>query len=314
MKSINLVKVIAILSLILLIYSCPTEPSTQKSAKQPSRDTLTKKPNVKTNAEVRNTITYQIKNTKEWLLANKENSAQEIAFAINRTDQSNFSRLDSVVIPSDLSFELSVYLPFPKKVVYLKYVNKIIYFSYPTQTYAAYQNGVQIYSGATNMGRENRLTPTGLFFTNWKAKVTTSTINKKWILKWNFNFSNKEGIGWHLYSLPGYPVSHACLRLTEKDAKFLYYWADQWVLADPNNIRVNGTPVIIFGAYDFRSPKPWLRLLYDPRSLDISHNEIEQITQPYLSMILSTQQSRDSFQQTHNVNLQKEAGDPNSDN
>lgn len=306
MKLIKLGKVSWAIGLILLVYGCQSKPSTRIPLAPPSRDTLTKKPNVTSKTEERNTITYQIKNTKEWLLANKENSTHDIVFAVNRTDKANLSRFDSIVIPSDLSFELSEYLPFPKKVDYLTNVSKIVYFSYPTQTFAAYQNGVQVYSGATNMGREKHLTPTGLFFTNWKSKVTISTINAKWILKWNFNFSNKEGVGWHVYSLPGYPVSHACLRLTEKDAKFLYYWADQWVLANPYTVSIKGTPIIIFGAYDFKSPKPWLRLVNEPHALDITPEEIKQITEPYISAILPAQRRRDSFQLAQRIPQQLE--------
>jgi lipoprotein-anchoring transpeptidase ErfK/SrfK len=303
MKQFNYKKVAAAIGLILLVYSCAAEPTNHKLAQQISPDTLTKKPDISKSIDTQNTITYQLKSTTEWLAVVKADSSLKIAFALNRTDESNFSRIDSVVIPSDLGYELSVYMPFPLEVDYLKTIHKIIYFSYPTQTFAAYQNGLQVYTGPTNMGRENHLSPTGLFFTNWKAKVTTSTINAEWILKWNFNFSNNEGIGWHVYSLPGYPVSHACLRLTENDAQFLYYWADQWVLADPNSISVNGTPVIIFGTYDFGSPKPWLRLVHNPYALDITQEEIKHLTQPHLSRILANQQLRTSFQLARNQNL-----------
>jgi hypothetical protein len=243
------------------------------------------------------TITYEMANAKQWLLKHKTDSLQQaIVFAINRTDRSNFSRMDSVVIPINLSYDIINYLPFPLKVNYLQDIHKIIFFSYPTQTFAAYEKGILVYSGPTNMGKEKYLTPTGLFFTNWKAKVSTSTVNDKWILNWNFNVLNKEGIGWHQYSLPGYPVSHSCLRLQKKDAKYLYNWADQWVLANKYKILIKGTPVIIFGNYDFNAPKPWLQLPFNPHSLDISEDEIQKITQPFLNEILSAQKSKETIQ------------------
>jgi hypothetical protein len=39
------------------------------------------------------------------------------------------------------------------------------------------------------------------------------------------------------------------LRLQEK--KLLYEWADEWQLADSETVKVKGTPVVVFGSYDF---------------------------------------------------------------
>ncbi len=290
---------IIVLILIIVFFSCqqPQAPSDKNNITQIEQqlDTNSYELEVSQKSKEPKTITYEMANAKQWLLKHKTDSLkQAIAFAINRTDRSNFSRMDSVVIPINFSYEIKNYLPFPLKVNYLKDINKIIFFSYPTQTFAAYEKGVLIYTGPTNMGREKYLTPTGFFFTNWKGKVTTSTINDEWILKWNFNILNKEGIGWHQYSMPGYPVSHSCLRLQKKDAQYLYNWADQWVLANKYSILVKGTPVIIFGDYDFSSPKPWLQLISNPHSLDITKDEIQKITQPYLNEILSAQKNRET--------------------
>lgn len=280
----------------MVVFSCQEAETPNKTyLTQPKTETKVEKP-VKSILPQSIEISYKIVDAREWLLKHTADSIQEIAFAVNRTDRSNFYRMDSVIVPSDLSYRIADYLPFPKKLDYEADIHKLIYFSYATQTFAAYENGILVHTGPTNMGRENRLTPSGLFFTNWKAKITTSTVNAEWILNWNFNLLNKEGVGWHQYSLPGYPVSHSCMRLQEKDAYFLYYWADQWVLANPNTIKVKGTPVIIFGAYDFGLPKPWLNLVFDPHSLDITIDELEEITQPYFYEIRLSQQRRDSFQ------------------
>lgn len=144
------------------------------------------------------------------------------------------------------------------------------------------------------MGRQKDLTPTGLFYTNWKAEETTSTFNDEWNLRWNFNILNKEGIGWHQYSLPGYPASHSCLRLQEKDAKYLYNWAEQWVLSGKDSILLKGTPVIVFGNYDFNAPKPWLQLIANPHALDITRAEIQKQTAPFLNEILAEQKKRET--------------------
>ena len=149
-----------------------------------------------------------------------------------------------------------------------------------------------VYAGPTNMGRKADPTPTGLYYTNWKAEKTTSTFNDEWDLKWNFNIENKLGIGFHQYELPGYPASHSCLRLQEKDARYLYDWADQWILAKDDSIAAKGTPVIVFGAYPFGAAKPWLQLVNNPHILDIPESAIQQQATPYLQDIIMQQQKR----------------------
>lgn len=249
------------------------------------------------------TNTYQHAQAKQWLAANTTDSLQgpvgaqlQLVFAVNRTDGDHFAKMDSVIIPVDMSGDIAYYLPFPLQVAYLNDIKKIIFFSYPTQTFATYENGILIYTGPTNMGRKKDPTPTGLFFANWKAEETTSTFNDEWQLRWNFNIENKAGVGWHQYSLPGYPESHSCLRLLEKDARYLYNWADQWVLDDKDSIRANGTPVIVFGNFNFDAPKPWLQLITNPQALDITEAEIQKQTTPYLNKILIEQKKRETAQ------------------
>lgn len=239
-------------------------------------------------------VLFHFENTKRWLSDNSNKKELHIVLAVNRTDKANLAKMDSIIVPKDLTGDIEFYLPFPIEVPYLKNINKIIFFSYPTQTFGAYENGELIYAGPTNMGRKSDPTPTGLYFTNWKAEKTTSTFNDEWDLRWNFNIANKLGVGWHQYELPGYPASHSCLRLQEKDAKYLYTWADQWILKDDENILVKGTPVIVYGKYDFDAPKPWLQLIQNPKALNISVAEIENTTNPYLNNILSEQKKREN--------------------
>lgn len=238
-------------------------------------------------------VTYQFENAKEWLSVNiKDSKKMRIVTSVNRTDKENFAQMDSVIVPVDMTGDMEYYLPFPMNVPYLKDIDKIIYFSYPTQTFATYENGELIYTGPTNMGRKQDQTPTGLFYANWKAEETTSTFNDEWDLRWNFNVENLLGVGWHQYSLPGYPVSHSCMRLQEKDARYLYDWADQWILTGKDKVLVKGTPVIVFGSYDFDAPKPWLQLIENPKALDISEDEMENQTEPFLKLILAEQENR----------------------
>ncbi len=237
-------------------------------------------------------VSYTLENTKEWLKTNKDSANLEIAIAVNRTDKAFFTKMDSVIIPTDMSGDIAFYLPFPVEVPYLADVDKILFFSYPTQTFAAYENGILIYTGPTNMGKKKNPTPTGLFFCNWKAEETISTVDDEWKLLWNFNIANKGGIGFHQYDMPGFPASHSCLRLQEKDAKYLYEWADQWILVDDENVKFKGTPVVVFGSYPFGQPKPWLQLVKNPKALTITEIEMEKVTAPFLETILKEQEKK----------------------
>jgi hypothetical protein len=276
-------KTILIVILFVLFCSCKQQ---HQEIMEPKKTIIRKQPK---------SISFHFEKTKQWLAKNTDSAKIRIVLAVNRTDKTNISKMDSIVIPGDLTGDLEFYLPFPIEVPYLKNVSKIIYFSYPSQTFATYENGILMYTGPTNMGRKKDPTPTGLFYTNWKAEKTISTFNDEWDLRWNFNIANKLGVGWHQYELPGYPASHSCLRLQEKDAKYLYTWADQWILKNDENVFVKGTPVIVFGAYPFGEPKPWLQLVQNPKALNISADEIEQATKSYLNGILSEQKKRENL-------------------
>ncbi|PZR24894.1 MAG: hypothetical protein DI535_20245 [Citrobacter freundii] len=222
---------------------------------------------------------------------------QKIIMALNRADMANLASMDSILIPNDLSGDIVFYLPFPLQVKGLEDIRKIIFFSYPSQSFGAYEYGNLVYAGPSNMGRKKDQTPTGLYFTNWKAEETTSTFNDEWELKWNFNIENKEGIGWHQYAMPGYPASHSCLRLLEDDAKYLYKWADEWKLKGTDSVLLKGTPVIVFGSYPFDGKKPWMSLVQDDHALDIKAGELEQLVEPHRKEIMEAQEKREGSKQ-----------------
>lgn len=240
-------------------------------------------------------LAYTFQNATEWLKKEGKNAkAKDLVLAINRVDETNLKKLDSIVVPKDITGDIEYYMPFPVEIEKLNEVKKIILFSYATQAFAAYEYGSLVHVGPTSMGREKDKTPTGLFFTNWKAQETTSTFNDEWELKWNFNIENKLGVGFHEYVLPGYPASHSCLRLLEKDAKKLYEFADQWVLSDPNTVKLKGTPVIVFGSYNFGADKPWIALKDNPKALAISEKELNSIIEPHLREVLQEQAKREN--------------------
>jgi lipoprotein-anchoring transpeptidase ErfK/SrfK len=280
-------KSILLLGIIIALTSLSCKKGETENTPQPAK--IVKKAPVR---KAPKAVSYTLENTKEWLKTNKDSANLEIAIAVNRTDKAFFTKMDSVIIPTDMTGDIAFYLPFPVEVPYLVDVDKILFFSYPTQTFAVYENGILIYTGPTNMGRKTAQTPTGLFFCNWKAEETISTVDDEWKLLWNFNIANKGGVGFHQYDMPGYPASHSCLRLQEKDAKYLYEWADQWILVDDENVKFKGTPVIVFGSYPFGKPKPWLQLVENPKALTISVSEMEKITAPFLETILKEQEKK----------------------
>ena len=291
-KSISLVfiNIITLICIIALLTSCKNTESKQETVV--TTDENTEEAITIEHRDKRNDITYQITSAKTWLKANEKDAAKmTIVMDLNRTDDKNIKKMDSIVVPSTFEGKREDYLPFPLQLESIKNISKIILFSYPTQTFAAYQNGTLVYTGPTNMGREKDPTPTGLFFTNWKAEETTSTFNDEWDLKWNFNIENKLGVGFHQYELPGYPASHSCLRLREKDAQYLYDWADQWVLADEETVKAKGTPVIVFGEYDFKEAKPWLQLIEKPYALEISEQELSSLIKLNLAAIIKEQKN-----------------------
>src|SRR4030095_608217 len=111
---------------------------------------------------------------------------------------------------------------------------------------------------------------------------------------WYFNLVNLTGVSIHEYSLPGYPASHACVRLYEKDAKWFYNWANQWILSkDESHIVAYGTPVIIYGKYPYGHPRPWYSLTEDPKSNDQQPDSLSSMIKNYLPLILERQSKRD---------------------
>ncbi len=217
-----------------------------------------------------------------------------IVLKLNRVDASSWKRLDTMVIPDRIDTNWMAYSVFPQSLPLLKDVRKMIFFAYYPEAFALYEAGRLTRWGPTNMGKKASPTPTGLFSCNWKALESTSTVDEDWKLKWNFNVWNKGGVGFHQYQLPGYPASHSCMRLLEEDARYIYDWADQWILRN-GQLAAQGTPVFIFGSYPFGKGKPWWKLVEDPAALNIPADTLNGLLQPQLDKILARQAQRDSL-------------------
>lgn len=214
---------------------------------------------------------------------------------INRLDRKHLRSGASLVIP-DAEADLANLSPLPLKVASARSMPKLILVSRQAQAFGAYEFGELVRWGPTSTGKKSTPTPAGLYHTNWKAKERRSSVNQSWILPWCFNIDDITGVSFHQFDLPGYPASHGCVRLLEEDAKWLYGWADQWLLAKPGDeILAYGTPVIIFGDYSYGEKAPWQRLADDPTATVISIAEIDLILNKYSTTIANRAHARESL-------------------
>ncbi len=218
-----------------------------------------------------------------------------IVLRINRIDIHNIKKGMTVFIPD--SFDNKSLTEFmPGKIKNAENIKKLIVVYQRTQSIGFYENGVLVRSGPVSSGRKDNPTPSGIYFTNWKGKLVNSTVDGSWIMKWNFNIDNENGIGIHQYALPGYPASHSCIRMFEDDAIWMYDWADQWILNKNGSTKLaNGTPVVVYGPYDFESIAPWKDLVNNPNALDVSTEELEQVVNLYLPTIEREQAYREKI-------------------
>lgn len=288
------------LFLLLIFFAASCNNNSKQETSSSATDTTASNPAASQQQqpqpqETRTAVTYHYVTPRDSIrrvLKSLDSNSVNILSAVNRADRSALLRMDTIIMPENLSLPAEQYFPFPLNLAFLKDVKKIIFFSYPAQAFAAYENGRLVHSGPTSMGRKNDQTPTGLFYTNWKAEQTTSTFNDEWDLKWNFNIENKLGVGFHQYAMPGYPASHSCLRLKEADAKYLYDWADQWELKGEENVIAHGTPVVVFGSYPFGSSRPWLALASNPDALNISEGDLQNLVTSNMNDIMQKQAER----------------------
>lgn len=273
-----------------LLSSCQNEEDASKLANQDSTLIADSLPIVDTTFTIKYRIIHLNDSIKKQFQKQYTNEQLRIIGALNRIDVERLGRLDSLVVPDTFFNNELLYTPFPTSINLIDSVDLIILVSYPLQAFAVYENGVLSRWGPASLGKKSTLTPTGLFFTNWKSKRQISTENSSWILYWNFNLINSTGVSLHQYELPGYPASHSCVRLRSDDAKWIYDHAKQWKLnATGNKIEFYGTPVIIFGNYPFGKPKPWHSVSEDSLVTSIQIDSLIWVISQHLPLILERQ-------------------------
>jgi hypothetical protein len=220
--------------------------------------------------------TYPITTTKELLKLRESMGAQRFdeALKLNRIDLRHARQGDRLVLPESAGDWLAL-APFPPVWKELEGQPKLIAVSLRLQAWAAYEEGRLIRWGPVSSGREASPTLTGLYHTNWCQKERRSTFNDEWQLKWYINLHNWNGISFHQYELPGYPDSHACIRLAADDSEWIYHWCQSWILApDERTVLREGTPVVVFGDYAWGSPGPWTRVAEAPEAGGLKPEEL----------------------------------------
>jgi hypothetical protein len=177
---------------------------------------------------------------------------------LNRADADRLEGLSEVVLPMTwIDGELS-HSALPRRYPSSDRWPKFLVVHLPGQLFGAYESGTLVRWGPLSSGGPKNPTRPGLFSLNWRSTGRRSTVNPDWFMQWYFNFGNHEGLAFHAHTLPGYPTSHGCIRLLERDAQWLFEWGETWAL-DPTGSRVQspGTPVFIVGRFDFDTSPPW---------------------------------------------------------
>lgn len=211
--------------------------------------------------------------------------------SLNRVDIKHLQNNQVIIIPDSFDDPFAV-TSFPRTIPELTTVPKMMFIAQREQEFGAYENGVLVRFGGISTGKKATPTTSKLFYANWKGKEVTSTSNDEWILKWNVNIANKDGIGIHEYELPGYPASHSCVRLSAADAEWFYNWVDTWILSPEETLLAQGTPVLVFGEYGFGKTAPWKKLVEDPKATTISLESLQEKIIPLVEDIHKKQEER----------------------
>lgn len=248
---------------------------------------------------------YPVAATGAWLRYAARLGPERLAIVlkVNRVDRDRVRLGDTLAVPEALAdtaratdgapIDELAFAALPQAVGGLDSVPKLLAISRRVQAFGAYERGRLVRWGPTSTGKKDTPTPDGLFHVNWQARETVSTEDSTWVLRWYTNFQSRRGLSLHEYALPGYPASHACIRLLGADAQWLYGWLEQWIV-EPGDPRVvaQGTPILIFGEYAFGHRRPWRRLLDDPLAATVAAAEIDGALAPHVATVAERARAR----------------------
>jgi hypothetical protein len=205
-------------------------------------------------------VSYRMETCADQRTLQRQFSSQQVSTLemLNRADARYLCQLDALVVPENWHDDPMRYSPFPLRYEWATSMPQALVVHQPAQVFAAYEAGDLVRWGPISSGREVMPTPSGLFHLTWRSRGRHSTVDPDWYMPWYFNFENDRGLSFHEYALPGRPASHACIRLLERDAMWLFDWGETWTLDDRGwTVLDRGTPVLIVGCYDFWSPPRW---------------------------------------------------------
>jgi hypothetical protein len=177
---------------------------------------------------------------------------------LNRRDLEHLAGARELIVPERWDFDELAYAPLPAEWDWAVSYRTALVVDQAAQVFGAYEHGRLVRWGPVSSGDARHPTPPGLFHLNWRSTGRHSTVDADWYMPWYFNFENRRGLSMHQFVLPGRPASHACIRMLERDARWLYGWGEQWSLAPDGTIAAPGTPLLVVGTYDFHAPPPWL--------------------------------------------------------
>ena len=175
----------------------------------------------------------------------------EILEKLNRSDRAHLSSLPRLVLPQEWDLDELDYSPLPARYNLKSPVTKLLVVHLPSQLFAAYKKGQLVRWGPVSSGGIHSPTPPGLYHLNWRSPGRCSSVNPDWYMRWYFNYDNSPGLAFHEYVLPGKPESHGCVRLLQRDAKWLYKWGQGVASCEPDEMPGQGTTVSIVGSYNY---------------------------------------------------------------
>ena len=197
-------------------------------------------------------------------------SQLQVLEKLNRCDLTHLDQQRTVIVPETWRADELRYSPLPMRYAWVASYPKALIIYQPAQVFGGYEHGRLVRWGPVSTGRKGAQTPSGFFHLNWKSTGRHSTVDSDWFMPWYFNFHNRLGLSLHEYSLPGYPASHACVRLLKRDAQWLYAWGKGWELDEKGwKVLKYGTPVLSLGAYDFNAPPPWRSLQWLKQGVEL---------------------------------------------
>lgn len=269
------------LTILVFIFSCDKGKSENES--QVIQENLPLHPEEKIEEKTEPPICYMLDSLEnsssiDSFRTKYTQEQQKVILGLNRLDPDRLKEGLRLIVPDSVHFDFLYFSPFPAHLEILDSLPKTVLINQRIQGIALYEHGKLIRWGPVSSGKKSTPTPNGLFYGNHKAEKKVSTVNPNWLLPYYFNYMNFYGVGVHQYTLPGFPASHACVRLYMDDAKFIYNWADQWRLhANGRDLIQNGTPFMVIGDYNFDGPAPWLDLVNDPLANNLTKEELDTI-------------------------------------